>query len=79
MVDATVLLHSLEHTRLDGVGDTLRRKRTLELVSEVLVGDRDDQAPEWWRDRADRLDDIGEAEVADRLRQIAALIEEANL
>ena len=65
--------------RLDVTGQLVRQKIVLDLVSETLVGDLDDQAPDWWRDRADRFDELGEPETADRFRSIAALVEEANL
>lgn len=65
--------------RRDEIGTLTRQKHTLDLITETLVDGWDDQAPEWWRDRADRVDELGEHELADRLRSVAALIEEAYL
>jgi hypothetical protein len=67
--------------RADHVGLAVRQRveneQLRDLLNEIVVGGQED-APEWWRALADRFDEIDGA-AADRLRGIAALIEEAQL
>ncbi len=86
----SVALRQLAATQ-DAWGAVARKEIRLILVSDVLVGGRSQEdAADWWRTCADKLDALAELTAAEtfsleagplsaRLREIADLIESADL